>query len=207
VNEWNNLPSQEIVEKTAASLRENGFEVIVVSGAQEAKEAALALIPEKSEVFVMSSVTADSIGLGAEIDKSGRFESVRSRLNTMTGQTQGREMRKLGAGPDVAVGSVHAVTQSGKLLVASLTGSQLPAYTYGSASVIFVVSTKKIVPGLDEAWNRLVEHVVPLESARARKAYGLPESFDSYPSKVLIINKEVQPGRVKVILMNEDAGF
>ncbi len=205
--EWNKLPAKEIVEKTAAALRENGFDVTVVPGAKEAKEAALNLIPEKSEVFVMASATADSIGLSAEIDKSGRYESVRSKLNAMDGKTQGRDMRKLGAGPDVAVGSAHAVTQSGKLLVASLTGSQLPAYTYGAGTVIFVVSTKKIVPGLDEAWDRLVQHVVPQESARARAAYGLPESFNSYPSKVLILNKEVQPGRVKVILMNEDAGF
>jgi hypothetical protein len=207
MSEWNKLPNKEIVEKTAASLRENGFDVTVVSGAIEAKEAALKLIPEKSEVFVMTSVTVESIGLGDEIDKSGRYESVRGKLNSMDGKTQGREMRKLGAGPDIAVDSVHAVTQSGKLLVASLTGSQLPAYTYGAGTVIFVVSTKKIVPGLDEAWDRLVQHVVPQESARARAAYGLPESFTTYPSKVLILNKEVQPGRVKVILMNEDVGF
>jgi hypothetical protein len=116
-------------------------------------------------------------------------------------------MRKLGAGPDIAVGSVHAVTQNGKLLVASLTGSQLPAYTYGAGTVIFVVSAKKIVPGLDEAWDRLVQHVVPQESERARKAYGLPEGFATYPSKVLVLNREVQPGRIKVILMNQDAGF
>jgi hypothetical protein len=207
VSEWNKLPAKEIVGKTASSLRENGFEVVVVSGAKEAKEAALKLIPEKSEVFVMTSVTVDSIGLGKEIDTSGRYESVRGALNAMDGKTQGRAMRKLGASPDVSVGSVHAVTQSGKLLVASLTGSQLPAYTYGAGTVIFVVSTKKIVPGLDEAWDRLVQHVVPQESARARSAYGLPETFSTYPSKVLILNKEVQPGRIKIILMNEDAGF
>jgi hypothetical protein len=207
VSEWNTLPAKEIVEKTADSLRENGFEVFVVSGAKEAKETALGLIPEKSEVFVMTSVTVESIGLAEAIDRSGLYESVRGKLGAMGGKTQGRKMRKLGAGPDVAIGSVHAVTQSGKLLVASLTGSQLSAYTYGAGTVVFVVSTKKIVPGLDEAWDRLVQHVVPQESVRARTAYGLPESFATYPSKVLILNKEVQPGRVKVILMNEDAGF
>jgi hypothetical protein len=201
VSEWNTLPAKEIVEKTADSLRENGFEVFVVSGAKEAKETALGLIPEKSEVFVMTSVTVESIGLAEAIDRSGLYESVRGKLGAMDGKTQGRKMRKLGAGPDVAIGSVHAVTQSGKLLVASL------AYTYGAGTVVFVVSTKKIVPGLDEAWDRLVQHVVPQESVRARTAYGLPESFATYPSKVLILNKEVQPGRVKVILMNEDAGF
>jgi hypothetical protein len=207
MSSWNALPSNEIVEKTAAALKANGFEVVITANAEEAKRKALEWIPAKSEVFTMASATVDSIGLSAALNESGTYDSVRSKLGAMNGATQGREMRKLGAGPDISVGSVHALTQDGKFLVASLTGSQLPAYAYGAGTAIFVVSTKKIVKNLDEAWNRLVEHVVPLESARARKAYGLPESFNSGPSKVLIFNKEVQPGRVKIILMNEDAGF
>ena len=207
MSSWNALPSNEIVEKTAAALKANGFEVAIVANAEEAKRKALEWIPAKAEVFTMASATVDSIGLSAALNESGTYDSVRAKLDAMNGATQGREMRKLGAGPDVSVGSVHALTEDGKFLVASLTGSQLPAYAYGAGTAIFVVSTKKIVKNLDEAWNRLVEHVVPLESARARKAYGLPESFNSGPSKVLIFNKEVQPGRVKIILMNEDAGF
>jgi hypothetical protein len=195
------------VEKTAAALKANGFEVAIAANAEEAKRKALEFIPAKAEVFTMVSATVDSIGLAAALDHSGGYDSVRGKLGSMNGATQGREMRKLGAGPDVSVGSVHALTEDGKFLVASLTGSQLPAYAYGAGTAIFVVSTKKIVKNLDEAWNRLVEYVVPQESARARKAYGLPESFSSYPSKVLIFNREVQPGRVTLILMNEAAGF
>ena len=207
MSSWNRQPSNEVIEKTAEALRANGFEVAVAEDAAAARAKALEWIPPKAEVFTMASATVDGIGLSAAINASGNYESVRARLGSMDGKTQGREMRKLGAGPDVSVGSVHALTEDGKLLVASLTGSQLPAYAYGAGTAIFVVSTKKIVKNLDEAWNRLVEHVVPQESARARKAYGLPESFNSYPSKVLILNKEIQPGRVKVILMKEEAGF
>ena len=204
---WNSLPSKVIVEKTAAALKANGFDVVVVANGEEAKKKALEFIPTKSEVFTMSSITVDSIGLGAVLNESGNYDSVRTKLGAMNAATQGREMRKLGAGPDFSVGSVHAVTEDGTLLIASLTGSQLPAYAYGAQTAVFVVSTKKIVPTLDDAWKRLYEHVLPQESARARKAYGLPESFNSYPAKVLVMNREIQPGRVKVILMNEDAGF
>lgn len=207
MSSWNTLPSREIVEKTAAALKANGFDVVIVANGEEAKKKALEFIPAKAEVFTMSSVTVDSIGLSAALNDSGNYSSVRNSLGAMNGATQGREMRKLGAGPDVSVGSVHAVTESGTLLIASLTGSQLPAYAYGAGTAIFVVSTKKIVPTLDDAWKRLHEHVLPQESKRARKAYGLPESFNSFPSKVLVFNREVQPGRVKIILMNEDAGF
>ncbi|TXT41882.1 MAG: hypothetical protein FD137_2499 [Spirochaetes bacterium] len=207
MSDWNTLPSNEIIEKTIQALKANGFEAYSVETGAQAKEKALSLIAPGSEVFTMTSVTVDSIGLSAALNDFGKYDSVRGTLGKMDGNTQGREMRKLGAAPDVAVGSVHALTQSGKLLVASLTGSQLPAYAYGAGKVVFLVSAKKIVPGLDEAWNRLVEHVVPEESVRARKAYGLPDSFDTYPSKVMILNKEVQPGRVSVIVFNEEAGF
>jgi len=46
-------------------------------------------------------------------------------------------MRKLGAAPDFAVGSAHAVTETGTVVVASLTGSQLPSYTYGAGTLIW----------------------------------------------------------------------
>jgi len=207
MSSWNDLPSEEVIEKTAEALRANGFEVTIVANKGEAKRKALELIPAKAEVFTMPSMTLEATGIASAINESGAYDAVRAKLVSMDMKTQGREMRKLGAGPDVSVGSVHALTQDGKFLVASLTGSQIPAYAYGAGTAIFVVSVKKIVKNLDEAWNRLVEHVVPQESVRARKAYGLPDSFSSYPSKVLIFNREVQPGRVKIILMNEDAGF
>jgi len=207
MSSWKDLPSKETVEKTAEALRANGFEVVIVADKEEAKRKALEFIPAKAEVFTMPSMTLETTGLAAAVNESGAYDAVRNKLVSMDMKTQGREMRKLGAGPDVSIGSVHALTEDGKFLVASLTGSQIPAYAYGAGMVIFVVSTKKIVKNLDEAWNRLVEHVVPQESVRARKAYGLPDSFDSSPSKVLVFNREVQPGRVKIILMNEDAGF
>lgn len=207
MSSWKDLPSKETVEKTAEALRANGFEVVVVADKEEAKRKALEFIPAKAEVFTMPSMTLETTGLATAVNESGAYDAVRNKLVSMDMKTQGREMRKLGAGPDVSIGSVHALTEDGKFLVASLTGSQIPAYAYGAGMVIFVVSTKKIVKNLDEAWNRLVEHVVPQESVRARKAYGLPDSFDSSPSKVLVFNREVQPGRVKIILMNEDAGF
>ena len=207
MNNWNTLPNRETVDATAAALSANGFEVFVVADAEAARRKALELIPAKSEVFTMASVTVDSIGLSAAINESGNYDAVRTSLGKMNGAAQGREMRKLGAGADVAVGSVHALTQTGTLLIASLTGSQIPAYAYGAQTVIFVVSAKKIVPTLDDAWKRLQDHVLPQESQRARKAYGLPDSFSSFPSKVLVFNREVQPGRVKVILINEDLGF
>ena len=204
---WNGIPSKETIDKTIAALGANGIETVYVKSAAEARAKVLEMIPKGAEVMTMSSVTVDSIGLGKDLNESGNYESAKGKLYAMDQKTQAREMRKYGAAPDVSVGSVHAVTETGSLVIASLTGSQLPAYAYGSGMVIWVVGVNKLVKDLEEGMKRLDEHVVPLESERARKAYGLPDGFKSFPSKVLVFNREVQPGRAKLVLVGEVLGY
>jgi len=207
MKDFTKLPSNEIVQKTMEALKANGMEAYLVANADEAREKALSLIPGGSEAMTMSSITLDQTGISKAINESGKYDAAKPKLYSMDQKTQGREMRKYGAAPDVALGSAHAVTVSGTLVIASLTGSQLPAITYGSASVILVVGTQKIVADVEEGMKRINQHILPLESDRARKAYGLPESFQTFPSKILLLNKEIQAGRIKVILVNEVLGF
>src|SRR5258708_946511 len=200
---WTELPDQKIIEKTIESLKANGIDAFSVENGKEAKEKALELITQWAEIMTMTSVTLDSIGLPKEINESGKYDSVRNKLNSLDRKTQGREMQKLGAAPEWVVGSVHGITQDGKVLVASNTGSQLPAYVYGSDHVVWVVGAQKIVKDLDEAWKRLYEHTLPLESERLKKIYNVP----SFVSKVLIVQKEIKPGRITMIIVKEVLGF
>src|SRR3989338_10008268 len=191
------------VEKTIAALKQNGIDAFLVENAAEAKQKIIELIPQGAEVMTMTSATLDAEGIAKEINESGKFESVRKKLNSMDRKTQGPEMQKLGAAPDWVVGSVHAVTEDGKILVASATGSQLPAYAYGSQHVVWVVGTQKIVESMDDGFKRLQEYVFPLEDARARKVYGVGSNV----SKILIVNKEFAPGRITVVFVKENLGF
>jgi hypothetical protein len=147
------------------------------------------------------------IGVSDEITSSGKYTSVKNELAKMNRETQHREMQRLGAAPEYAVGSAHAVTTDGKVIVVSNTGSQLPAYAYGSDHVIWVVGGQKIVKNLEEARKRIYEYVLPLESVRARKAYGLPEDWHSNVRKELIINSEAVPHRLTVVIVKEKLGF
>lgn len=203
MDKWNQLATKNSIDKTIAALKVNGIGAKFVETAEDAKREVLSLIPEGAEVMNMTSVTLDTIGFPKEINESARFHSVRNRLNSMDRATQGLEMQKLGVAPEWTIGSVHAVTEDGHLLIASNTGSQLPAYVYGSSHVIWVVGTQKIVKNTDEGIKRIYEYVLPLEDKRAQKAYGVGSNV----SKLLIINKEVQPGRLIVILVNEVLGF
>jgi acyl-CoA hydrolase len=117
--------------------------------------------------------------------------------------TQGREIRKLGAAPDIMLGSVTAVTEDGRLVTASNSGSQLGPYAASAGKVILVIGSQKIVKDLDEAMRRIYEHALQLESERLRAAIGV----DSSVSKVLITNREARPGRTTAILVREALGF
>ncbi len=161
------------------------------------------MLPENSEVFTMTSMTLDAIGIDKEINESKKYNAVRPKLFAMDRNTQGREMAKLGSAPDWVISSVHAVTQDGHLVIASNTGSQLSAEAYAAGNVIFVAGTQKIVKNTDEGIKRVYEHSLPLEDKRAQKAYGMHSGVN----KILIINKEVMPERITLILVKEKLGF
>ncbi len=207
MDKWTTLPADDVIKKTIDSLSKNGITAEVAENGDEAKQKVLSLVPEKKEVMTMTSVTLDTIGIPKEINESGKYDSVRQKLNAMNRQTDSLKMQKLGAAPEYTVGSVHAVTQDGRVVIASNTGSQLPAYAYASAHVIWVVGTQKIVKDFDEGMKRIYEYVLPLESKRSRKAYGLPDSWNSNVSKLLIINKELVTGRLHIIFVKELLGF
>lgn len=205
MKDWAELASNDSIQKTIEALKANGIDAIVVEDGETARQKILELIPEDAEVMNMTSVTLDTIGIPKEINDSGKYNSVRNRLSKMDRKTQELEMQRLGAAPEYTVGSVHAVTEDGKLIIASQTGSQMPAYAYGSSHVIWVIGTQKITKNLDEAMKRIYEYVLPLESERANKAYNITSG--SFVSKLLIINREVKQGRLSLIFVKEKLGF
>ncbi len=203
---WSSVREDTAVDQTVEALKANGINAVRVASADEAKQAVLELIPEGAQVFQSTSVTLDTIGLSEAINESGRYDAVRPKL--MDPNIDPSEKVGLGATPEWVVGSVHAVTEDGKLLIASNTGSQLASESYGAQHVVWVAGTNKIVKDLDEAMERVYEYTLPLEEIRARKAYGIPEDQPgSFISKLLIVNREINPQRATIVLVDEVLGF
>lgn len=159
-------------------------------------------IPAESEVHTGSSVTLQELGIIDEIEGSGRYNALRPRAFGLDRTTQAREIRKLTATPDVFLASAHAITEDGRLLIASASGSQMGPIASGAGRVILVVGTQKIVENLDDAYRRLEEHVLPLENERAQAAYGMSSSIN----QTLVLSAGGQ-GRISVVLVPEAIGF
>ena len=166
------LPDGQTLASAVTALEEHGFSVEVVDDLDAARQAVLARIPDGSSVMTNTSVTLQDAGIADAVNDGGPYDSARNRMFALDFATQAQEMKAIGGQPDYALGSVHAVTLGGTLVIASASGSQLASYAWGAANVIFVVGAQKLVPTLQAAHERIYQHSLVLEDARAIAAYG-----------------------------------
>ena len=196
------LPDEHMLAATVTALEEHGFSVEVVDDLDAARQAVLARIPRGSSVMTNTSVTLAETGIADAVNENGHYDSARAKMAGLDFATQLQEMKAIGGQPDYALGSVHAVTRDGTLVIASASGSQLASYAWGAANVIFVVGAQKLVPTLEAARERVYSHSLVLEDARAVVAYGQHSSV----GKILEIHSEL-PGRIHIVLIRQAVGY
>ena len=202
-SEFTQLASEEQIARTVQALEAHGIRAVVFETGEEARTYVLDLIPSGAKVYNSPSRSLELIGLAEDIEHPTRFQSVRARLHSLDRVTQRNEMRKLGASPDVLVGSVHAITEKGEIMIASAVGSQLGPAASGAGTVIWVVGTNKLVRTLEDGFRRIREHSLPLESERTQQVYGQASAIN----KLLIVNGEAYPGRITIVLVKQQLGF
>ena len=201
--EFAGLASGEQIATAAAALERNGIRSLLAATGADARGLVGSLLVDGAEVYNNTSQTLQATGVADDIERSGRYQPLRLRLYRMDREMQRREMRALAASADYVVGSVHALTEGGSLLIASASGSQLGPLVSGAGQVILVFGAQKIVGDVATGMRRIYEYCYPLEDARARRAYGVPSGVNN----ILIINKVITPGRVTAIIVNERLGF
>ena len=201
--EFAQVASDEQIQRVVKALEANGIHALVAENGEEARRIFFELVPEGAEVFLGASVTLETLGIKDEIDQSGRYDALRPKMFKMDRATQGREIRKLVGAPDYAAGSVHAVTEDGQVMIASNTGSQLGPYASGAGKVIWIVGAQKIVKDLNEGFRRIYEYDLPLETEHMRQLYNAPTGVN----KVLVVNRELRPDRITMIIVKEQLGF
>jgi hypothetical protein len=192
----------ETIERAAEALRAHNFDAYIVEDGDAARDLVMSLIPEGAEVGQGASLTLEQIGVTAAIETSGCYEAIRPRTRAMDRATQMREIRKLGAAPDFQLNSVQAVTEDGRIVVASFGGSQLGPIVSGAGRVILVAGAQKVVPDLATAFRRVEEYSYPREDVRLQQAFGRHSAVN----KMVVLNGEVAPGRTTIILVRQPVG-
>ncbi|MFF7474472.1 LUD domain-containing protein [Streptomyces sp. NPDC008092] len=195
--------SAERLDRAVAALRANGFTAELLDDAAAARARVKELIPDGAGVFTGASETLRLSGIAQDIEEDDRCQAIRPRVLKMDRATEFDRIRRLVATPDVFVASVAAVTETGSLVIASGSGSQLPAAAGGAAKAIWIVGAQKVVPDLSTALRRVEEHALALENVRAQAVYGQSSAVN----RLLVLNAEPQSGRSTVLLLREAIGF
>ncbi|MFF4339155.1 nuclear transport factor 2 family protein [Kitasatospora sp. NPDC001540] len=193
--------TEDRLQRAAAALAAHGFAVEVLDGAEAARERVRALLPDGASVLTTASETLRLSGIEEDVD--ARPGAVRPRLLAMDREREADALRRLLAAPDVVLGSVNALVETGALVLASGSGSQLPAHGGGAGHAIWVVGAQKLVPDLPAALRRVHEHALPLESARTEAAYGQPSAVN----QLLVLHAPPRFARGTVLLLREAVGY
>jgi len=204
--DYETIPPKEIIEKTVKALTERGIEVIIVDDKESALQKVKEAIPQGASVMNGSSRTLEQIGF-VEYLKSGEhgWNNLHAAILAEQDKAKQMQLRMQSSFAEYFLGSVHAITQEGQTLTASASGSQIPPYAFTARNIIWVASSNKIVPSIEEGLKRIREYSFPLESERM-KSLGYPGSSIN---KILIFEREstMMGRKVRMILVNEKLGF
>jgi hypothetical protein len=206
VQKYTELAADESINRVVEGLKTRNFNSIVVETGFQAVDNLKKLIPKGASIMNGSSTTLQEIGFIDYLKSNDHgWNNLHEAIVAEQDPTKQSLLRKQSLASDYYLGSVHALTEGGEILIASNTGSQLPNIAYGSQNVIFIVGAQKIVKDLPAGFERLANYVVGLEDQRMQKAYGMGTKHN----KTLILHGESAfTGRkITLIIVKEKLGF
>lgn len=202
VREFSSPASEAELEAVAARLRERNFEVAVVEDAAAARAEVLTRIPDGVSVHSGKSKTLEDSGIFAALMETDRVDFIRKQTMKLDRRTQRDEIRRLGSTPDVMLGSAHALTEAGQIVITSASGSQIGPIASGAGRLILVIGSQKIVPDLETAFRRIQDYVFPYEDRRLREELGVGTKI----TRTLILESDFVPGRTTIVLVRQPIG-
>ncbi|MEK7110070.1 MAG: lactate utilization protein [Patescibacteria group bacterium] len=203
--DYTKVSSDKTIEKTISALKNHGINTILVENKKQALKKILENIPEGLKIMNGSSTTLIQIGF-SDLLKSGNHKWKNLHEDILKESDYGKQSdlrRKALTETDYFLSSVNAITEDGKLMAVDFSGSRVGALPFAAKNVLIVAGANKIVPDLKGAFDRIKNYVINLENERAMKVYGMKSGF----GKWVIIEKELNPNRIKLILVKEALGF
>lgn len=197
----------ESISRTMEAIGNRGIRIELVETRDEALTRITELLPDGASFATAASATLHEIGFVKEI-KSGNhgWRDLTAEVRAENDPEKRLVMRRQNATADYVLGSVAAIAETGEIVVASGSGSQLAPYL-GSPNVIWVAGTQKIVPTLEDALRRTREYCAPRVEEWGKKVLG--RGGAGTIGRLLIFENEAAHLRrnVNLILVNEPLGF
>ena len=210
------------LDRLKNTLEKNNFEVYLANNQTEAKEIVLKeIIPRTGAKFISmgDSLTAVNTGLFEDIKEEDGIVF----LDTFEVGIPVEEAFKRGKEAllaDLFITGTNAVTQKGQLVNLDMVGNRVGAITFGPKYVAIMMGRNKVAPDLESAMDRVRNYAAPVNAIRHHAEH--PEldppcvetaicSNCSSPMRICntwtITEKSFPPGRIKIVLINEDLGL
>ena len=199
------------------NLKKRNIEGYYAETSEEARRIALSMVEEGSVVSWGGSKTLDDTGLRQELfelEKAGKITIIDPY--SQKDPDDSYEARRQGLLADVYFLSTNAITIDGELANIDATGNRVAALTFGPKKVIVVAGLNKMTDNLEDAIKRVKEVACPKNAERLGKK--TPCALTGHCCDCLLPTETIcativttrfnlNPGRINVILVNEDLGF
>jgi hypothetical protein len=199
-------------EKLIRGLSKRNMNGYLVKDRKEAFEKALSLIPSNSKIGFGGSVTLEEVGILEELRKRDDFYLY--DRTKVTNKEKSRALHIKMFSSDVFLSGTNAITEKGQLVNVDGIGNRTAMIVYGPKKVIIIIGKNKITSDLDSAIERLKKVALPLDLKRVKEMSKNSPVFSSINwtketiwSHVSILERQLNPDRIHVIIVNEDLGF
>ncbi len=202
--DFSKVASIDTINNVIKKLEARNISAILVKDKSDALSKIIDMISEGSSLLEASSTTLKEIGFDDYLTVNPKkWDILKNKIQAESDEVKRADLRRQLTYTDYTIGSIHALTKEGEVIFASASGSQVPGYIYTAKHVIWVVGAQKIVNSVEDGIKRIREYVFPKEDARM-KSIGAP---GSNIAKIILFYKEMIPGRVTLVLVNEQLGF
>ena len=179
-------------------------------------EKILSLIPESATVGFSGSQTLEQLEIIEVLETRGN--KVFNQYDTSLSRDESFDIRNRGANADYYLCSANAIAETGELIFFSAYGHRIAGIA-NAKNVIVIAGINKVAGGYYTAIKRAREYATPLNCKRLKwdaacfKDGVCHNEICLYPEyrrmccQILIIEAEVEPDRLKVILVGEELGF
>lgn len=205
------------IENLIRNLEKRNISGVFCADKKEALDKMLGFIPQDASIGISGSQTLDQIGAVRALEARGNkvFNQYKSGLS----REESLALRRQGAqDADFYLTSANAVSEKGELVFFSGYGNRTAGISY-ARNLIVVCGINKVSANIDEAMKRSREYATPLNCKRlnwntpcfkdgiCRKEICLFPEYKRMCCQILVIEAEVSPDRVKLILVGEKLGF
>lgn len=211
MSEFRDKRNELLAQKIIKGLESRNMKGYYAATKEEALKCALSIIPEGNSVTWGGTMSAAEIGL-IDAVKNGDYKVFDRALCK---PEEMKDFYREAYFADFFLSSANAITEDGVLVNIDGNANRVSMIAFGPEHVLFIVGMNKVARDLDAAVSRARNEAAPINTKRfdiktpcnATGACSDCKTPDTICCQFLVTRYSKHPGRIHVILVNDNLGF